>query len=148
MDRREQQSLLEHARWLTERAERTAEGFANRAGVVLGAVGIELGVIPRTTTAGRATSVCLLISAALLLGALMPRRTKIPDLRELRDVVTGARQARYTAIEQLIGFHCPPNSYVAQVQRDSIKRGYWFSAGVGVFLVSQVLLVLALGVTK
>ena len=93
-----------------------------------------------------ATAGFLALTAAVLLATIMPRRTKVPDVAELREVVDGRRQARFTAIEQLVAYYCPPSGYIGQLRDDSHRRGQYFAVAVALFLVSQVLLVISIGV--
>lgn len=139
-----------YACWLAERAERVSEGFSARAGILLSAVGVELGFIPRTNVRGTPWWLLvlaqLIVSAGLLLGALWPRRTRIPAVADLRAHFGDQREFHTTAVDQLIGYFDEPTGYIRQLDNDAKYRGRFFLAGVLMFLGAQVALVTALWV--
>jgi hypothetical protein len=140
--------LLAHAQWLAQQSESAVQGILNRSGILLGAVGVEMSILPVVGTTGwlRITSSILLgVSAILMVAAMWPRNRRFPATSDLREVYAQQRRADLTAIVQIIGFEKPNDALLPQLQAEAKIRSNWNRGGMIVFVLAQVPVLLMIG---
>lgn len=141
-------ALLQHAQWAAERAERGVEGILNRTGVLLGAVGVELSLIPNADSSRSlklTAGALLILTGGLLVVTIWPRKRKSPRVSDLRRVYLGMEDAELTGIIQLIGLELPDDALIPQLYEEASLRGKWFRSALVVFVVAQAPLLLMIG---
>lgn len=141
-------TLLAHAQWLAQQSESGVQGILNRSGILLGAVGVEMSILPVVGTNRwlRITSSILLgVSAIVLVASMWPRNRRFPATSDLREVYAQQRRADLTAIVQIIGFENPNEALLPQLQAEAKTRGNWNRGGMIVFVLAQVPLLLMIG---
>lgn len=150
VDEKNLEDLAIQARWLAERYERISEGFSSRAGVLLGLLAVEVGVLGQVD----ADPWLLLVSvlAVLACGApfiltLSAKSVRFPEASLLVDVATAntsdptmhGMTAAHAAVAQLLQPARPERSVVEQFKLESQLRAQWFKRGLALFAVAQVL---------
>lgn len=141
-------ALLQHAQWIAERAERGVEGILNRTGVLLGAVGIELSLIPNSESSQNLKLTAgglLLLTGGLLVVAIWPRKRKAPRVSDLRRVYRGEDDAELLGIIQLIGAERPEDALIPQLNAEAGLRGKWYRASLVAFIVAQAPVLFTIG---
>ena len=141
-------ALLQHAQWAAERAERGVEGILNRTGVLLGAVGVELSLIPSSESSQILKLIAgalLILTGGLLVITIWPRQRKSPLVSDLRRVYLGLEDAELTGIIQLIGLERPDDALIPQLYGEAGLRGKWFQSALVLFMVAQAPLLLMIG---
>jgi len=141
-------ALLQHAQWIAERAERGVEGILNRTGVLLGAVGIELSLIPNSESSQNLKLTAgglLLLTGGLLVVAIWPRERKAPRVSDLRRVYRGEDDAELLGIIQLIGSERPEDALIPQLNAEAGLRGKWYRAALVAFIVAQAPVLFTIG---
>lgn len=141
-------ALLQHAQWAAERAERGVEGILNRTGVLLGAVGVELSLIPASESSQNLkliAGVLLILTGGLLVVTIWPRKRKSPQVSDFRRVYLGVEDAELTGIIQLIGYERPDDALIPQLYDEARLRGKWFRRALILFMVAQAPLLLMIG---
>jgi hypothetical protein len=141
-------ALLMHAQWTAERAERGVEGILNRTGVLLGAVGVELSLIPASDSAQNLKLIAgglLILTGGLLVVTIWPRKRKSPQVSDLRRVYLGVEDAELTGIIQLIGLERPDDALIPQLYDEARLRGKWFRSALILFMVAQAPLLFMIG---
>lgn len=141
-------ALLQHAQWAAERAERGVEGILNRTGVLLGAVGVELSLIPASDSSQNLKLIAgalLILTGGLLVATIWPRKRKSPRVSDLRDAYVGLEDAELTGIIQLIGWERPEEALIPQLYGEAGLRGKWFQRALIMFMVAQAPLLLMIG---
>jgi hypothetical protein len=141
-------ALLQHAQWAAERAERGVEGILNRTGVLLGAVGVELSLIPSSDASQNLKLIAgglLILTGGLLVITIWPRKRKSPQVSDLRRVYLGVEDAELTGIIQLIGYERPDDALIPQLYDEARLRGRWFRSALILFMVAQAPLLLMIG---
>jgi hypothetical protein len=141
-------ALLQHAQWAAERAERGVEGILNRTGVLLGAVGVELSLIPASESSQNLKLIAgafLILTGGLLVVTIWPRRRKSPQVSDFRRVYLGLEDAELTGIMQLIGLERPEDALIPQLYDEARLRGKWFRGALILFMVAQAPLLLMIG---
>lgn len=147
------EALNMQARWLAERYERISEGLSSRAGVLLGLLAVELGVLGQI----KADAWLLLASVLALLACGVPfiltlaaKSVQFPEISLLVDVATSAETdaskretaAAHAVTAQLLQPALPAISVVEQFKAESQSRAQWFKRGLVLFAVAQVLVAL------
>ena len=141
-------ALLQHAQWAAERAERGVEGILNRTGVLLGAVGVELSLIPGSDSTQNLELIAgalLILTGGLLVVTIWPRKRRSPQVSDLRRVYLGVEDAELTGIMQLIGLERPDDALIPQLYDEARLRGRWFRSALILFMVAQAPLLLMIG---
>jgi hypothetical protein len=149
MNLEEGKFLAQHVQWLIEREDAAADSFSTRAGVLLGGIGVELGFLvniesTKLRLSFAASSVVLLVvSAVLLLIAMVPRRILLGNSGDLVDVVADKRGATFTVVEHLVKYFDETSRPLNRYRVISRFRGRWFMGGLLFFLVAQLLIAIA-----
>ena len=141
-------ALLQHAQWAAERAERGVEGILNRTGILLGAVGVELSLIPASESSQNLkliAGVLLIVTGGLLVVTIWPRNRKSPRVSDLRDAYVELEDAELTGIIQLIGYERPDDALIPQLYQEAGLRGKWLRRALIMFMVAQAPLLLMIG---
>lgn len=141
-------TLLAHAQWLAQQSENSVEGMLNRSGVLLGAIGVEMSILPAVGEKGLLriiSAVFLGASAVLMVGAMWPRKRRFPATSDLREVYAQQRRADLTAIVHMIGCEKPDDALLPQLQAEAKDRSDWFRFGMIVFVLAQAPLLLMIG---
>jgi hypothetical protein len=142
------EALLQHSQWAAERAERGVEGILNRTGVLLGAVGVELSLIPAADSLQNLKLIAggfLILTGVLLVVAIWPRKRKSPQVSDLRRAYLGLEDAELTGIIQLIGLERPDDALIPQLYNEARLRGKWFRGALILFMAAQAPLLLMIG---
>ena len=141
-------TLLAHAQWLAQQSENAVEGILNRSGVLLGAIGLEMSILPVVGTTGwlRITSSVLLgLSAVFMVAAMWPRKRRFPATSDLREVYAQQRHADLTAIVHMIGCEKPNDALLPQLQAEAKTRSDWYRGGMILFVLAQLPVLLMIG---
>lgn len=143
------------ARWLAERYERISEGFSTRAGVLLGLLAVELGVLGQIN----AQPYMLTIAVVALLGCGVPfvltlstKAVLFPEASYLLGAASAVATdpdheslaAPRSITEQLLQPVAPSDSVVEQFKVESQDRAKWFRRGLIAFGVAQVLVAITI----
>ncbi|MEI7825227.1 MAG: hypothetical protein WCI01_08005 [Chlorobiaceae bacterium] len=142
------QTLLGHAQWLAQQTENAVEGILNRSGVLLGAIGVEMSILPVVGERGWlriGSAVVLGFGAFFMVGAMWPRKRKFPATSDLREVYAQQRRADLTAIVHMIGFEKPDAALLPQLQSEAKNRSDWFRIGMILFVLAQGPLLVMIG---
>jgi len=142
------QTLLGHAHWLAQQSENAVEGILNRSGVLLGAIGVEMSILPVIGQSGWlriASAVVLGLSACMMVGTMWPRKRRFPSTSDLREVYARQRRADLTAIIHMIGFEKPGDALIPQIQSEAKTRSDWFRIGMILFVLAQGPLLVMIG---
>ena len=138
-------TLLSHAQWLATSLQSSVEGILNRAGVLISATGVELGILPNLhgeSGLRRATAITLGVVAALLAFSMRPMKRRFPKTSDLREVYNQQRHADLTALVHMIGVEKPEDAWMEQLQQEVNKRAFWYRLAVVGFVSAQVPVVL------
>lgn len=142
------QTLLAHAQWLAQQSENAVEGILNRSGILLGAIGVEMSILPVVGEKGWlriASAAILTLSAICMVGAMWPRKRKFPATSDLHEVYTQQRRADLTAIVHMIGCEKPGDALLPQLQSEAKDRSNWFRIGMILFVLAQGPVLLMIG---
>jgi hypothetical protein len=137
--------LINHAQWLIERLEKTAEGISSRAGILLGASGVELGIIINGQSAQISKVIAafgLVVTGGFLTSVIWPIDVEFPKSKMLLEVYGGKRNADLEAITELIGWQNPKSAMFEQYMNEVQKRGKRFQKAIIIFSISQALFLL------
>lgn len=144
-------TLLSHTQWLASSSQSAVEGIMNRAGVLLGAIGVELSLLPSVHDSGvirTIAAVVLAVAAVFNVFAMRPMKRRFPATEDLRDVYRQQRHADLTALTHLIGIEEPELALIPQLHQEAKKRGDWYRLAIGAFFLAQLLIVIMIGVTQ
>jgi hypothetical protein len=144
-------TLLSHSQWLASSSQSAVEGIMNRAGVLLGAIGVELSILPSVHGSGiiRTFAAAVLAFAAVFsIFAMRPMKRRFPATEDLREVYRQQRRADLTALVHLFGIEQPELALIPQLQQEAKKRGDWYRLATCTFFIAQVFIVIMIGVTQ
>ncbi|MFM7146618.1 MAG: hypothetical protein ACKOW5_09820 [Actinomycetales bacterium] len=139
--------LVQQAQWITERHERNAEGFMNRAGMLLGLIGVEAAVVASAPIPiqPRVVALTLLTATALVfLVVLRPSRTLYPSHLQLVDAVLGGRNPTWLILEQSLKVLDPESSLASQFKAEAEQRASWHRWGLYAFMSVQPFIVVVI----
>lgn len=138
-------TLLSHAQWLATSLQSSVEGILNRAGVLISAAGVELGILPNVQGESgmrRATAIILGLVAVFLAMSVRPMKRRFPKTSDLREVYMQQRRADLTALVHMIGVEKPEDAWMEQLQQEANKRAFWYRFAVVGFAIAQLPVVL------
>ena len=138
-------TLLSYTQWLATSLQSSVEGILNRAGVLIAAVGVELGILPSLHVESGlrgATAITLGVVATLLVFSIRPMKRRFPRTRDLREVYLQQRHADLTALVHMIGVEKPEDAWIEQLQQEVRKRAFWYRLAVAGFVIAQLPVVL------
>ena len=138
-------TLLSHTQWLATSLQSSVEGILNRAGVLIAAAGVELGILPNLQGESGlrgTTAIILGVVATLLAFSMRPMKRRFPKTSDLREVYLQQRRADLTALVHMIGVEKPEDAWMEQLQQEVNKRAFWYRLAVVGFVIAQLPVVL------
>lgn len=138
-------TLLSHTQWLANSLQSSVEGILNRAGVLISAAGVELGILPNVQGESgmrRTTAIILGLVATFLAMSIRPMKRRFPRTSDLREAYMQQRRADLTALVHMIGVEKPEDAWMEQLQQEANKRAFWYRFAVVGFVIAQLPVVL------